>query len=135
MTNSSIIGGERAPIQPPGRAAGLLGPSDSSDSGSDAAGEFSAEQLDSDSDRYGTGERSSADLRDSASGADIMPDRVDSLDEVTRHASAEESDEADEDEPGETLEELDALAADNDDPDDLGAGIEGDDDELDSRAD
>ena len=67
-----------------------LGPSDSSDSGSDlvgAAGEGD-DELDSDSDRAGTGERASA-ARDSVApdGADVAPDRVEKV---------EEEDEADE---------------------------------------
>lgn len=38
MGTSSILGGQRAPVEAPGRDAGALGPSDSSDSGSDLAG-------------------------------------------------------------------------------------------------
>jgi hypothetical protein len=77
MANSSILGGERAAIQPSGRGSDLLGPSDSSDSGSDAMGELGPDQIDSDTDRNGTGERASADLSDSGSGLDILPDHVD----------------------------------------------------------
>lgn len=76
MASSSILGGERAALQPSGRGADLLGPSDSSDTGSDSIGELSAEQLASDTDRYGTGERPSADPRDVANGADILPDHI-----------------------------------------------------------
>jgi hypothetical protein len=77
MAKSSILGGERAAVQSSGRGADLLGPSDSSDSGSDAMGELGPDQMDSDTDRSGTGERASADLRDSGSGLDILPDHVD----------------------------------------------------------
>ena len=77
MAKSSILGGERAAVQPSGRGADLLGPSDSSDSGSDAMGELGPDQMDSDTDRNGTGERASADMRDSGSGLDILPDHVD----------------------------------------------------------
>jgi hypothetical protein len=77
MAKSSILGGERAPVQSSGRGADLLGPSDSSDSGSDAMGELGPDQRNSDTDRYGTGERASADLRDSGAGLDILPDHVD----------------------------------------------------------
>lgn len=77
MAKSSILGGERAAVQSSGRGADLLGPSDSSDSGSDAMGELGPDQMESDTDRYGTGERASADLRDSGSGVDILPDHVD----------------------------------------------------------
>ena len=77
MAHSSILGGDRAAVQPSGRGADLLGPSDSSDSGSDAMGELGPDQIDSDTDRNGTGERASADMRDSGSGLDILPDHVD----------------------------------------------------------
>ncbi|WP_186308438.1 chemotaxis protein [Paraburkholderia sp. BCC1885] len=73
---------------------GALGPSDSSDSGSDTAGarrhtfdvdseldnhalETGDAELDSDTDRHGTGERASADGdANLAADADIEPDRV-----------------------------------------------------------
>lgn len=100
MARSSILGGERAAVQSSGRGADLLGPSDSSDSGSDSIGEFSPEQLASDTDRQGTGERPSADLHDVADGADIMPDHL-------ARASAGGTDD--------TNLELDELAASEDD--------------------
>jgi hypothetical protein len=77
MAHSSILGGERAAVQPSGRSADRLGPSDSSDSGSDTLGELGPDQINSDTDRFGTGERASADLRESGSGRDILPDHVD----------------------------------------------------------
>ena len=77
MAHSSILGGERAAVHSSGRGADRLGPSDSSDSGSDAMGELGPDQIDSDTDRNGTGERSSVDMRDSGSGLDILPDHVD----------------------------------------------------------
>ncbi len=79
----------------PGRETGALGPSDSSDSGSDIAGakrhdfdkdteldehalETGDAQLASDTDRAGTGERSSADGDSTLiDDADIEPDRID----------------------------------------------------------
>ncbi|HEX7682993.1 MAG TPA: chemotaxis protein [Trinickia sp.] len=79
----------------PGRETGSLGPSDSSDSGSDMAGakrhdfdkdteldehalETGDAQLASDTDRAGTGERSSADGDSTLiDDADIEPDRID----------------------------------------------------------
>jgi hypothetical protein len=76
MASSSILGGERAALHPSGRGSDLLGPSDSSDTGSDSIGELGPDQLGSDTDRYGTGERASADLRDSGNGEDILPDHV-----------------------------------------------------------
>lgn len=38
MARSSLLGGDEIPIRPPGHDTGALGPSDSSDSGSDLAG-------------------------------------------------------------------------------------------------
>ena len=76
MAYSSILGGERAPTQAEGKTAGSLGPSDSSDSGSDSLGEFTEDQLASDSDRYGTGERASVQPDQDGGPADILPDRV-----------------------------------------------------------
>lgn len=75
MAYSSILGGDPAPSQPSGRDADLLGPSDNSDSGSDAAGTFEAQ---ADSDSRGTGESGAAvpsDM-DQKEGADILPDHV-----------------------------------------------------------
>jgi hypothetical protein len=96
MATSSILGAERAPEQADGRDVELLGPSDTSDSGSDVQGELdlaSPEDLDqplygnqqtgltSDSDSGGTGERGAALMDEDAEreGNDILPDRVQSL--------------------------------------------------------
>lgn len=94
MARSSILGTEQAPIHPPGHDADLLGPSDSSDSGSDIQGQLHVETDDdlesraasisgagntdplSDSDTGGTGERASAVPEHAVDGADISPDRV-----------------------------------------------------------
>ncbi|APW47972.1 hypothetical protein [Rhodoferax antarcticus] len=90
MTNSSFLGGKRAATSPLGNDVDALGPSDSSDSGSDVQGERNlqgegehADQLgslivdtSSDSDASGTGERASATGRDGPDGADIAPDKV-----------------------------------------------------------
>ncbi len=101
MANSSFLGGERAARYAQGRDIDALGPSDSSDSGSDVQGERSlrgegdhADELgslvvdtDNDSDASGTGERASATGRDMPDGADIMPDQVTGpdgeIDEIT----------------------------------------------------
>ena len=112
MATSSILGGERAALQPSGRSTDLLGPSDSSDSGSDSIGEFGADQLSSDTDRNGTGDRPSADQRDVANGQDILPDHI-------SRASAGEPDAIDA--------ELDALAVSDDDGADEESGDEGGD--------
>jgi hypothetical protein len=73
MAYSSILGADSAPAQPSGRDAELLGPSDNSDSGSDAVGTAEAHE---DSDAAGTGERGAVAGRDAREGADILPDRV-----------------------------------------------------------
>ncbi len=75
MSYSSILGAAKAPAIPSGRDSGLLGPSDNSDSGSDALG---TSELHGDSDSAGTGERgdSSGQDDDGAPGHDILPDQV-----------------------------------------------------------
>ncbi len=90
MSHSSILGGDRAPQQAAGRDAETLGPSDTSDSGSDIQGatrlKTDAEEgrlggatpvvLDSDTDSMGTGERAEAVPEGARDGADIAPDRI-----------------------------------------------------------
>jgi hypothetical protein len=78
MAYSSIVGADPAPAQPSGRDAELLGPSDNSDSGSDAVGTFEAH---ADSDAVGTGERGSVTPGEGREGGDILPDRVVALGE------------------------------------------------------
>jgi len=73
MAYSSIMGADKAPIQPSGRSNDLLGPSDNSDSGSDALG---TAEIHGDSDAYGTGERGAGAGTDAKEGGDILPDRV-----------------------------------------------------------
>ena len=73
MAYSSILGGERAPLQPSGRSNDLLGPSDSTDTGSDAVG---TSEDRADSDGTGTGERGAVFGADAQIGADIGTDRV-----------------------------------------------------------
>jgi hypothetical protein len=93
MATSPLLGGERAATQAKGRDVEALGPSDSSDSGSDVQGELDlypdsdlekhlsiTPGRDSDSDAGGTGERGAAlpesDVRE---GDDIAPDQIRSL--------------------------------------------------------
>ena len=76
MAYSSILGADVAPSNPSGRDADLLGPSDNSDTGSDAAGTAEAHE---DSDASGTGERGEVVGRDGREGGDILPDKVVSL--------------------------------------------------------
>lgn len=73
MAYSSILGADKAPVQPSGRSSDLLGPSDNSDSGSDALGTGESH---GDSDSVGTGERGAVSGPDAVEGGDILPDRV-----------------------------------------------------------
>jgi len=98
MSQSSILGGQKAPTQAPGRDTDALGPSDSSDSGSDVQGEHThlasdpddagavPADLDSDTDSSGTGERGAAYGNDVDEGADIRPDHVDAISDVGEEA-------------------------------------------------
>ena len=83
MARSSILGADPAPVIPAGRDVEALGPSDTSDSGSDVQGgpEFDdglrQEIQHADSDTGATGERASAVLsQDARDGGDIAPDRI-----------------------------------------------------------
>jgi hypothetical protein len=80
MATSSLLGIDSDNLPPLHSATGIdsLGPSDASDSGSDSAGAYSDEP-DSDTDRFGTGERSSADLSEHSDGQDILPDHIEAL--------------------------------------------------------
>jgi hypothetical protein len=75
MANSSLLDNdEMIPDEPPGHDTGALGPGDSSDSGSDIIGTALA---DSDTDRYGTGERASVEPDEvEPDGSDIAPDHI-----------------------------------------------------------
>jgi hypothetical protein len=112
MATSSILGGTQLPEEISGKDMHALGPSDNSDSGSDAVGAYSEEELDSDSDSAGTGERSSAgaDLN-SQPDADILPDHIEQA--PGRQADAELDDMAGEDSQG--LREVEDLANDSED--------------------
>jgi hypothetical protein len=94
MATSPTQGGEAVPEQPSGTDVDALGPSDSSDSGSDVRHERRmptapdtpdelgavTAHVDSTSDALGTGERASAaGDAEGRSGADIVPDRADQL--------------------------------------------------------
>ncbi|MCW7536306.1 hypothetical protein OOT46_00365 [Aquabacterium sp. A7-Y] len=119
MAQSSILGGRRAPQRNEASRTGMLGPSDTSDSGSDVQGgpglvdaqalgldsgptsdldrragagaDLGDSDLDSDSDSGGSGERALAD-RDGGwvEGADIAPDRIEGGDELALAAEDEE---------------------------------------------
>jgi hypothetical protein len=66
-----------------GHGTSALGPSDSSDSGSDVQGardaDFGDANLDSDTDRYGTGERADVGGTIEPDGVDIAPDRIEKV--------------------------------------------------------
>ena len=79
MAPSSILGGDPAPTWPRGSDVASLGPSDSTDSGSDARGGFDFDELSSDTDAEGTGERSSVDPLNVRSDADILPDHIEGM--------------------------------------------------------
>ena len=83
MAYSSILGADLAPALPSGKDADLLGPSDNSDSGSDAVGTTEAR---ADSDAAGTGEGGSVMPGEEREGADILPDRVIDIDDESGDA-------------------------------------------------
>jgi hypothetical protein len=89
MATSSILGGDRAPSQPKGTGVDMLGPSDSSDSGSDVRTDLHRSALpdegsegslpishDSSSDAEGTGELASSEPSVPRDNADILPERI-----------------------------------------------------------
>lgn len=76
MATSSITGGARASRLPSGTDLASLGPSDSSDSGSDSLGGRDRQQLLSDSDATGTGESSGDSSVPNVEAADILPDHL-----------------------------------------------------------
>jgi hypothetical protein len=109
MGRSSILGGERAATHPPGHDADVLGPSDSSDSGSDIQGQRGLD-FHSDSDAAGTGERGSVGPEGEEPGSDILPDHIETIspdasraepdgevlpDDVRRGSASIEADEGD----------------------------------------
>jgi hypothetical protein len=103
---------EREQILPPGADIRSIGPSDSSDAGSDMMG---LGNLDSTTDRFGTGERASVELDaedELRPDADIEPDRV----VEAKHAGLGGGlDQAEEAQLGITDEEIDALDEDAED--------------------
>ena len=130
MATSSILGGDPAPTWPRGSDVASLGPSDSTDSGSDASGGFDFDELNSDTDARGTGERSSIDPFSVRSDADILPDHVEGMPALDMEfaidtASGGEDEDEDEDEDaGDTVlmddtdrSEISALAAPEEPPD------------------
>ncbi len=125
MSQSSILGGDRAPRQADGRGSDVLGPSDTSDSGSDiqgatrfktdtAEGEMGGAtpiETGSDSDSMGTGERAEAVPEGARDGADIAPDKI-----------ARSQDALDAADASLDTDDIDELALDESDQDDDGDG-------------
>jgi len=97
---------EEQPPAPKGHDTGSLGPSDSSDSGSDMIG--TGELAESDSDRYGTGEQVSARKSRVRPDSDLGVDRIVDAEEAGLGAGLDQAEEA---QLGMTDEELEAEAA------------------------
>jgi hypothetical protein len=76
MATSSILGGTQIPDEVDGKDMDALGPSDNSDSGSDAVGAYGDDELASNSDSVGTGERAAVGTGMDRADADILPDHV-----------------------------------------------------------
>ena len=76
MATSSILGGAKLPEEISGKDLHALGPSDNSDSGSDAIGAYGNDELSGDSDAAGTGERPSVGIGNDRPDADILPDHI-----------------------------------------------------------
>lgn len=120
MASSSILGGSKVPEEISGKNVQALGPSDNSDSGSDAVGAYGDEQLSSDSDAAGTGERASPGAGNGHPDADILPDHIERVVGADPDLDPKGGDDFDD------LSEVDDLA---DDIDDLDLDIEEGDDE------
>lgn len=98
MANSIILGGTPQVGESVGKDLHALGPSDNSDSGSDAMGAYGDDALAADSDAAGTGERASADGFGSRNDSDILPDAIvggDALDSDAGYGDEMESIESD----------------------------------------
>ena len=121
MATSSILGGSKAPEEISGKDLQALGPSDNSDSGSDAVGAYGDDELSSDSDAVGTGERASAGLGRDQPDADILPDHI----EQAPGGGADTDLDADDGDEFNDLSEVEDLA---DDSDDLDIDVEDDGD-------
>ena len=76
MATSSILGGTPVAAPVTGKDTDALGPSDNSDSGSDAQGAYGDGEMHSDSDSVGTGERATAGDGLEEVDADILPDHI-----------------------------------------------------------
>jgi hypothetical protein len=113
MATSSILGGTQIPEEVDGKDMDALGPSDNSDSGSDAKGAYGDGELASDSDSVGTGERAAIGMGMDRADADILPDHVEG------EAGTGLLDDDLGDDGGISVQDL---AVDDDDDDDVGDG-------------
>jgi len=113
MATSSILGGSQMPEEISGKDIHALGPSDNSDSGSDAVGAYGDDELASDSDAAGTGERASVGTVGDQPDADILPDRIE---QVTGVDSGDDLDDMAGDDVND-LRDLEDLADDSEDLD------------------
>lgn len=113
MATSSILGGSQPPEEISGKDVHALGTSDNSDSGSDVIGAYGEDELASDTDSAGTGERAEVGLGDSQLDADILPDQIEQALAVQEEADTDEtaSDESND------LSEVDDIADDSEDLD------------------
>ena len=122
MATSSILGGTKAPEEISGKDVHSLGPSDNSDSGSDAVGAYGDDELSSDSDAAGTGERASPGLGRDQPDADILPDHIE-------HTPGADTDTDLDPEGGDDFDDLSDVEDLTDDLDDLDVDVEDDDDD------
>ena len=122
MATSSILGGAKLPKEISGKDMQALGPSDNSDSGSDAVGAYGDDELSGDSDAAGTGERASAGGANQHGDADILPDRID-------RAPGLDADSDLDNDAGDDFNDLGEVEQLADDSDDLDAELDDDDDE------
>ena len=78
MATSSLLGGTKASEEISGKDIASLGPGDISDSGSDSVGAYGLDELASDTDSSGTGERAAVEegIDEPESNADILPDHI-----------------------------------------------------------
>ena len=114
MATSSILGGSKLPEEISGKDMHALGPSDNSDSGSDATGAYSDDELSSDSDSAGTGERASVGTGRGHTDADILPDQIEQPPGADAETGLDEAVGDDLDDLGD-LSDVEELADDSDD--------------------
>ena len=116
MATSSFLGGSLRSEDNSGKDVHALGPSDNSDSGSDAVGAYGDDELASDSDASGTGERAAVGTGRNHFDADILPDHIEL---APANRDGDDPDNSDSDGSGESgeLGDVENLVDDDDDPD------------------